>query len=1052
MPSITTRVVLATVTAALLCTAAPSSGASERAGGAGDPGLSGGRVLPIEPSPAQDSTLAVGDTYLVADLVPDDYGSGGGYEVGRLADGEPLRAVPATGVSLVGDTLVEEVAVANGSEVRGTDPSTGDLLWTVPVPATESTWARGEGWVVSVDSATGQGFLRRPATDPVPVPGLHVAAFLDVPHSVQDGRIAVLRHGSGVWIIDLATSDIIRLTTTAGPYARMILGPTRIFWVGDDPVDGNASLVQWVGRDGTGPGEAHVAKDAGTREYTALGSGLGVLHIDDGDTAFRMHYYAVDLAAGTRAATAALSGVLWARSTPSGLVVATVDDPFTGAVVTLDGPSSAPVRRFLLTPRPLQPGEVALDGDRVAVEYDDRVEVTPADGSGGYAASLSPGQAQLGSALLGAAGGAVLAADGAWPPTRALLTSDAGQRVVTHPWGLRPQLAPGGRVLLVPRTDGAQDVVDARTGAVLRTTTDGAQTVDGWLQWSRPDPDGLLRASDLRTGLVVRTARPPGAGGCGTTTSVRGRWAILSCPERGEVAVDLDGVLLPRELDGTATDWRLGAGFAVGRMLVPGAGGTPEAVALACDLGPGQACRQFGPVFRGPVTDDADRSRFAFAAYDFTLRVADVDWLTTSPTTWTDSAPPTVTGLSGPDVVTTGPAPLSWTAEDTTSTDGEAPSGVDVFTVRLRRQPLGGEPGGWTQPVEWQQLRGTTLSVGLPDLTRTCLEVRATDRSGNVGAWSAEHCVTADSTYRAVARWYGPNRYATSATISRSTFAADVPVAFIASGTSFPDALSAGSAAGAAGGPVLLTPATSLPTATRDELTRLRPARIVVLGGTSAVSDTVLTQLEGYTSGTVSRWYGPNRYATSATISRSTFAADVPVAFIASGTSFPDALSAGSAAGAAGGPVLLTPATSLPTATRDELTRLRPARIVVLGGTSAVSDTVLTQLEGYTSGTVSRWYGPNRYATSATISRSTFAADVPVAFIASGTSFPDALSAGSAAGAAGGPVLLTPATSLPTATRDELTRLRPARIVVLGGTSAVSDTVLTQLEGYLSGP
>ncbi|MBC7590211.1 MAG: carboxypeptidase regulatory-like domain-containing protein, partial [Salinibacterium sp.] len=72
----------------------------------------------------------------------------------------------------------------------------------------------------------------------------------------------------------------------------------------------------------------------------------------------------------------------------------------------------------------------------------------------------------------------------------------------------------------------------------------------------------------------------------------------------------------------------------------------------------------------------------------------------------------------------------------------------------------------------------------------------------------------------------GVDRFATSAAISAATFAPGVPVAYVANGYGFPDALSGAAAAGTLGGPVLLTAPGELPGVIAAELTRLNPAKI----------------------------------------------------------------------------------------------------------------------------------------------------------------------------------------------------------------------------------
>jgi putative cell wall-binding protein len=73
-------------------------------------------------------------------------------------------------------------------------------------------------------------------------------------------------------------------------------------------------------------------------------------------------------------------------------------------------------------------------------------------------------------------------------------------------------------------------------------------------------------------------------------------------------------------------------------------------------------------------------------------------------------------------------------------------------------------------------------------------------------------------------------------------------------------------------------------------------------------------------------------------------------------------------------------------------------------------------------------------------------------YVASGTTFPDALAGAALAGHLGAPVLLSAPTSLPATTADELTRRRPASIWVLGGTSAVSSAVATKLGALIVAP
>jgi putative cell wall-binding protein len=132
---------------------------------------------------------------------------------------------------------------------------------------------------------------------------------------------------------------------------------------------------------------------------------------------------------------------------------------------------------------------------------------------------------------------------------------------------------------------------------------------------------------------------------------------------------------------------------------------------------------------------------------------------------------------------------------------------------------------------------------------------------------------------------------------------------------------------------------------------------------------------------------------------------------------------------------------AVPPSTTAELDRLNPARIVVLGGTAAVSEAVRTALEGLTTPPVVRLAGADRYETSAAISAAVFPANTPTVWVATGEAFPDALSASAPAALTPAPVLLSRPVCLPPAIDAEIDRLNPATMILLGGPGALSDSV-----------
>ncbi len=301
----------------------------------------------------------------------------------------------------------------------------------------------------------------------------------------------------------------------------------------------------------------------------------------------------------------------------------------------------------------------------------------------------------------------------------------------------------------------------------------------------------------------------------------------------------------------------------------------------------------------------------------------------------------------------------------------------------------------------------------------------------------------------ATSRLFGLSRYDTAARISRSAFAS-AEVVFVGTGEKYPDALSGGSAAVLFDAPMLLTAPSSLPASTRSEIQRLRPNQIVLLGGTAAISSTVETELSSLAPNGVVRIGGADRYETAALISRQYFTPETQTVYVATGMNFPDALAGVPAADGDNAPILLVQTDSLPAVTAAEIDRLAPQEIIILGGPVAVHEGVARALASHAP-VVRRIYGSDRYATAAAVSAASFSGGADIAFLAIGGNFPDAVAAGPAAAHLGGPLLLVPGNTVGASTLNELRRLRPSVITVLGGVNIIADDALDELEGIGTG-
>lgn len=298
----------------------------------------------------------------------------------------------------------------------------------------------------------------------------------------------------------------------------------------------------------------------------------------------------------------------------------------------------------------------------------------------------------------------------------------------------------------------------------------------------------------------------------------------------------------------------------------------------------------------------------------------------------------------------------------------------------------------------------------------------------------------------------GENRYETaSAAWADSWVLGKAYTGVVTTGENFPDALSASALAGAVRGPLLLTRASALSPEVTQRLSALGVTGVYLIGGESAVSAAVESQLvaAGYN---VKRIAGLDRYDTAARVAEEvrvvtgTSASEV---LIARGDTFPDALAASPWAYAQAAPILLTKSTSLPSVSAAALAAsASDATAYILGSETAITAGVMDAIDEVPSiGATVRLGGVNRYETAAKIADYAVGTAKVVNWqrpaLATGTGFADALAGGAAAGARGSALLLTAPQTLPGYTSDALASRSTIiqRLLILGGTSAVSDAV-----------
>ncbi|GAA1957944.1 cell wall-binding repeat-containing protein [Catenulispora subtropica] len=299
----------------------------------------------------------------------------------------------------------------------------------------------------------------------------------------------------------------------------------------------------------------------------------------------------------------------------------------------------------------------------------------------------------------------------------------------------------------------------------------------------------------------------------------------------------------------------------------------------------------------------------------------------------------------------------------------------------------------------------------------------------------------------------------------------------------FADALGGSALAAKVGGPLLLTPTAGLTPQVQAEIQRVLGAgdgakTVYVLGGEKALAPAVANALSALHY-KVQRVAGPDRYSTAVQIAETITGSPGKAPdyiLVATGQNFPDALSAGAAAGAINAHqgknavVLLTNNTAMPQPTADYLAPLnartnlnpdhsKPANFIELDTVGKQAETALKSQwipAGYQAGSFMALSGLDRYETSFLVARYFFGS-ADAAGLATGMNWADALSGGAEMGTEDGPLLLVnpaPGAQLPAGVAKWLGQDAGQfnRVEIFGGNVAVPTSVDKMAGGLIAGP
>lgn len=256
-------------------------------------------------------------------------------------------------------------------------------------------------------------------------------------------------------------------------------------------------------------------------------------------------------------------------------------------------------------------------------------------------------------------------------------------------------------------------------------------------------------------------------------------------------------------------------------------------------------------------------------------------------------------------------------------------------------------------------------------------------------------------------RIYGQDQIETAVKISQKGWLSASTV-ILCEASDFPDCIAATPFAAELNAPILLTGGTAIDQRVRSELTRLNPQKVILLGGTACLRPSIEDELRSLNL-TWERIGGYDRYETSILLAQRLTSDSL---ILANGDDFPDALSAATFAGIKKIPIVLTSKT-LPNSIIEYYQEAAPQHLIVVGGEAVISSEDLTKNNFVVE---TRLAGYDRYETNAkVIAFSQDAYATSDLFIASGLTFPDALTGTSLAAKFKTPLLITEKDDIPPA-------------------------------------
>lgn len=279
----------------------------------------------------------------------------------------------------------------------------------------------------------------------------------------------------------------------------------------------------------------------------------------------------------------------------------------------------------------------------------------------------------------------------------------------------------------------------------------------------------------------------------------------------------------------------------------------------------------------------------------------------------------------------------------------------------------------------------------------------------------------------------GKDRFEVAVNISKINWPQGAETVFITNYMAFADALSSTPLAFQHNAPILLSHSGRLTEGTKQEIIRLHPQNVILIGGTGSLNNQIIQDLQGLNIPNITRIDGKDRYEVSANV-----ASKLPkssTVIVSNGMAFADALSIAPFAAESGFPILLTAKDQLPAPIQKYIKDNTIQQSIIIGGEGSVSEKVKASLLNSV-----RIGGADRYEVAANIANTYFPSPKR-AYIATGMTFADALTGSVAAAKQEAPILLTKSNQIPENIQTYLIKKNINDITILGGTGSVKDGI-----------